>query len=181
MFDINTSRDLLNKLEADFEDLKADPMSARHALNAVVTAYHLHEWVWGEWLGTDFVTWKAIAGQDRTAKSEQQPIVIRDRDSFRRWLKDRCYWFEPMEELTNGSKHFARDGQSSTHVASRFGSGPYGLGPFHHSFLYVDLGASKGVNDRYRTITRLIEDAVVFWRWFFDEYRPDHPQEQPGA
>ena len=48
MFDIITSRDFLAKLEADFEDYERNPQSARHAVNCVITAYHIHEWVWGD-------------------------------------------------------------------------------------------------------------------------------------
>jgi hypothetical protein len=47
-FGIRTPTDLLNKLieeQRDFE--KSHCLSARHATNAAMTAYHLHEWVWG--------------------------------------------------------------------------------------------------------------------------------------
>ena len=50
MFDIITSRDFLEKLEGDFADFSEAPHSTRLALNCAMTAYHLHEWVWGEWL-----------------------------------------------------------------------------------------------------------------------------------
>ena len=58
MFDIVTSQEFLAKLEADCTDFKAQPDSARHALNCIITAYHLHEWVWGDWLNADYATWK---------------------------------------------------------------------------------------------------------------------------
>jgi hypothetical protein len=42
MFDIVTSQDFLNKLDAEYADFKAQPDSTRHALNFIMTAYHLH-------------------------------------------------------------------------------------------------------------------------------------------
>jgi hypothetical protein len=53
MFDIITHRDSHAKLKADFDDFANEEDSARLALNCAITAYHLHEWVWGDWLKTD--------------------------------------------------------------------------------------------------------------------------------
>ena len=48
-FDIRTPRDFLKKLRDEQNDfIKSHCLDARHALNAVMTAYHLHEWVWGD-------------------------------------------------------------------------------------------------------------------------------------
>jgi hypothetical protein len=71
MFDITTSRDFYAKLVADFDDFMAEPDSGRLALNCAITAYHLYEWVWGDWLKTDYVTQKVLG--------------VRDRDSFAAW------------------------------------------------------------------------------------------------
>jgi len=50
-FGITTARDFLNKLVEEQRDFEASHcLSARHAINAVMTAYHLHEWVWGEFV-----------------------------------------------------------------------------------------------------------------------------------
>jgi len=43
-------RAYLAKLEADFADFMKERGSERLALNCAVTAYHLHEWVWHDWL-----------------------------------------------------------------------------------------------------------------------------------
>jgi len=80
MFDIITSRDFLAKLEADYTDFKAQPDSARHALNRIITAYHLHEWIWGDWLKTDYATWKKLSrgklwNQEEISVSRMQPTT----------------------------------------------------------------------------------------------------------
>ena len=76
MFDIITSRDFLAKLEADFADFEKEPGSARLALNCAITGYHLHEWVWGDWLKTDYAVWKALK--------------ICDFESFLAWIDTAC-------------------------------------------------------------------------------------------
>jgi hypothetical protein len=79
MFTIGTSRDFLWKLEADFDDFMKEPYSTRLAVNCALTAYHLHEWVWGDWLKTDYATWKTLR--------------IRDKESFLTWIDKACPWF----------------------------------------------------------------------------------------
>jgi hypothetical protein len=41
------------ELVADYADFKTQPDSARRAPNCIITAYHVHEWVWGHWLKTE--------------------------------------------------------------------------------------------------------------------------------
>jgi hypothetical protein len=60
MFDIKTSRDFYEKLLDDCYDFQQDESSARLAINCAITAYHMHEWVWGDWLKTDHATWKKL-------------------------------------------------------------------------------------------------------------------------
>jgi hypothetical protein len=50
-FNITNAKEFLGKLHEEQKDFIASRcLSGRHALNAIITAYHLHEWVWGEWL-----------------------------------------------------------------------------------------------------------------------------------
>jgi hypothetical protein len=45
VFDISTAEQMLAKLRLEVDAYKADE-TARHAMNALLTAYHLLEWVW---------------------------------------------------------------------------------------------------------------------------------------
>jgi hypothetical protein len=158
MFDIVTSRDFLSKLEADYADFKAQPDSARHALNCIITAYHIYEWVWGDWLKTDDVAWCSLS--------------IRDKKTFEDWLHVNCPEFAVLESLTNGAKHFIRENTSrETQRVAGFGSGPFGIGPFGRSYLLIDYGSDKA--ERWQTAEQLIDSAVMFWRRFFDSHRPE--------
>ncbi|MBW9089834.1 hypothetical protein JNB91_18635 [Rhizobium wenxiniae] len=53
MFDILSARDFYSMLVDDFDDFAVEPHSARRAMHCAITAYHLHEWVWGDWLSKD--------------------------------------------------------------------------------------------------------------------------------
>jgi hypothetical protein len=158
MFDIITSQDFLSKLEAEYADFKAQPDSTRHAVNCIMTAYHLHEWVWGDWLKTDYEAWQEIGG-------------IRDKDSFKVRLAELWPGLVIAEELTNGTKHFAKGSVETGRIAG-YGSGPYNVGPYGRPYLLIDYGS--GCVPRYQTAEQLIDAAVTFWRGFFDLYFNRH-------
>jgi len=177
MFDITTSRDFLAKLEADFDDFMKEPHSTRLALNCAITAYHLHEWVWGDWLKGNPEIQKAmgIAGSDRKA--------------FLRWIAKACVWFEPIQSLANGTKHFRSQASFQT---IRVGASPFmldelGAGldegawdepmPFvaesqSTGYLLIDYGAGAGEH-RWKTAAALLDVVVRFWREIFARFHPD--------
>ena len=99
MFDISSSQDFYAMLVQDFDEFIEDQQSSRRAIHCAITAYHLHEWVWGDWLGTDYLTRKALS--------------IRDKESFLAWIDKACPWFSSIQALANGSKHFIRKPGSS--------------------------------------------------------------------
>lgn len=157
MFDIITARDFLSKLEEDYADFKARPDSARRALNCIITAYHLHEWAWGDWLNRDYVIWNKLS--------------IRNIESFEKWLERECPGFALARKLANGAKHFVRSVSSETQHVANFGEGPYGVGPYGSPYLLIDYGIDKP--DRWKTGEQLIDEIVAFWRQFFQTYRPE--------
>ncbi|NEK18155.1 hypothetical protein [Rhizobium leguminosarum] len=71
MFNIQTATDFYSMLVEDFDDFVAEPHSARPAMHCAVTAYHLHEWVWGDCLSKDKASREAmgISGRSRTIPS----------------------------------------------------------------------------------------------------------------
>jgi hypothetical protein len=107
VFDIRNSRDFLGKLFQDYEDLSNERDSTRLAINAAITAYHLAEWVWGDWLKTDF--------------EARRKLGIRDEISFKAWLDRNFFYFPVMQRITNGSKHFIKREAQSTGWMGRGG------------------------------------------------------------
>jgi hypothetical protein len=162
MFDITTCRDFHKKLKADFEDFAKQQDSARLALNCIITAYHLHEWVWGDRLKTDYAAWKELG--------------IRDKESFVGWIERECPAFTTVQDLTNGAKHFTREQSVETRHVGGYGMGPFGVGPYGANYLLIDYGAVAG-DHRYKTAKDLIDAVVTFWDDFFDRYLPESQQE----
>ena len=158
MFDITTCRNFHKKLKADFEDFANEQDSARLALNCIITAYHLHEWVWGDWLKADYATWKELE--------------IRDKESFVAWIERECPAFKTVQDLTNGTKHFIREQNVQTSHVGGFGMGPYGGGPYGVSYLLIDYGVDAS-DQRWKTAKDLIEAVVTFWNIFFERHLPE--------
>jgi hypothetical protein len=69
MFDINNSRDFYAKLLADFDDFMESADSARHAMNCAITAHHVHDWVWSDYLKNDVVTANSWASESKKRSS----------------------------------------------------------------------------------------------------------------
>ncbi|MHC2791215.1 hypothetical protein ACVINZ_000227 [Mesorhizobium jarvisii] len=159
MFDIVTATDFYTVLVQDFDDFMDEPHSARRALHCAITAFHLHEWVWGEWLS-----------KDKTAR-DAMGISTRDKDHFLQWVDRHCPWFRGVQDLANGTKHFARDKGFDTIRVGGFGEGPFGQGPFGKGYLLIDWGEASGEH-RWQPAAALLEVVVRFWRDFFCKYLP---------
>jgi hypothetical protein len=179
MFDIETSKDFYAALVSDFDDYMDEPHSARRALHCAMTAFHLHEWVWGDWLKRDHVV--------------QKKLGIRDFDTYLKWLNRSCVWFGYVQALANGGKHFDRDrGFETFRVAAlpfsldhpqagldmgawdgpiRYVSGSLPVGRNGKGYLLLDLGEEAG-EQRWMPADHIIEVVVRFWRDFFRAYRP---------
>ena len=54
-------------LVEDFDDFMAEPHSIRRAWHCAITAYHLHEWVWGDWLKANDKARRLLTGEVRRA------------------------------------------------------------------------------------------------------------------
>jgi hypothetical protein len=157
MFDLTTSQDFYAVLVADFDDFMAEPHSARRALHCAITAFHLYEWVWGDWLKADQATRVALG--------------ISNKKSFLSWIDRHCVWFPGIQDLPNGTKHFIRNQGFETIRISGYGQGPYGVGPYGQGYLLIDYGEDAGVH-RWPPAAYLLEIVVRFWRDFFRAYRP---------
>lgn len=133
MFGIVTSADYRKKVEADLADLRDKPADARAAMTAVVSLYHMHEWLWAKWL------------KDRRPV-ELDSATINSKTDLVRLLDANCPRFKLIQQLANGAKH-ALYVDAGGRIAG-YGSGPYGIGPFGKPYLLIDLGKGNGT-DRY--------------------------------
>ncbi len=112
------------------------PDLARLALNCIITAYHLHEWVWGDWLKTDHATWRKLN--------------IRDKESFLQWLFRAFPYFGYVEALANGSKHFSRNQEFATKRILQDEDGPFLVGM---PYRLIDFGEMLDRSDGWQLRT----------------------------
>jgi hypothetical protein len=152
MFTIQTSRDFYEKLLAEFADFQREPASARFAINCAITAYHMHEWIWGDWLK-----------KDSSAKAK---LGIADLKAFVAWIERNEPFFSAIQQLTNGSKHFNRKAMQQTNVAGTFDSAIFDKDMFDTTRLEVE------VNGAWIPAEVLFNAIVVFWRDFLRDHGP---------
>lgn len=144
VFAITNAREFREKVEEDLDELAKDIGNSSRAMNAAISTYHLHEWLWGHVL------------------KPKRPVtlgtsIIRSKDEFVSWLEHNCPHFTLLQELANGSKHAYPVNGSKV---AGFDQGPYGVGPFSAPYLLIDLGTNTTA--RYLVATNVIREAGDF-------------------
>ena len=151
IFSIDTPEAFLAKAEADVAVLNAAIADPSLAINAFLSLYHLHEWVWARRL-------KA------TAPFDLDGTIIRSKGEFVAWCDGHCPNFALIQDVANGTKHCSPRG-GNCHAVSGYGSGPYGVGPYGMSYLLIDLGEAAG-EDRWKVAHVVAQETATFWRTF---------------
>jgi hypothetical protein len=155
-FGIRTPTDLLNKLieeQRDFE--KSHCLSARHAINAAMTGYHLREWVWGAFVkGRPDLhrTWRLSSGKRSNCKH------------FKKWLESQCPAFANAEKVTDGTKHFDASAITTGEHKGAFQRSAFQANAFDVGYLWIEQDGRK------RYAEELIKELVDYWTAFFEKY-----------
>jgi hypothetical protein len=148
IFEIRTAEQYLIKFIEDYKDFKINPESSRHAINAVMTGYHLHEWVWGNKV------------QNNLSLMRKFGLEVKEIDDFKSWIKEECPEFEIARKITNGSKHFdlLESGKHKGAFSQDFSA------DFDISYLYVydEKGTELRADD-------IINKLIKFWDRVFKE------------
>ena len=144
VFAITNAREFREKVEEDLDELAKDIANSSRAMNAAISVYHLHEWLWGH-----------VLKQKKTVTLGAS--IIRSKNQFVLWLDHNCPHFKLLQELANGSKHAYPVNGSKV---AGFGDGPYGIGPFGCPYLLIDLGPD--IIDRYLVASTVIREAGDF-------------------
>ena len=149
MFDISNSKHFYEKLVYDYEDLHKQPDSGRAAINCAITAYHLPEWAWGDWL----------------KKSDaRRRLGFKTVDDFKKWLDVELWGFAAVQSVANGTKHFVRNEFVKT---QRFDARPSEPGSAFF-LIEIDVGPDRVRND----LETVVEQQILFWRDFFRKHGP---------
>ena len=147
-FGLNTALDFFQKLRQERADfIQSGCLDPRHALNAIMTAYHLCEWVFPELSG-------------------RPDFPHRDLGAFREALKEMAD--SPIADagrITNGRKHFKQDRIITGEHKGLVQPKPVRSYALDASYLWLERedGERQQVED-------FIDELVQFW----DRYFKDH-------
>ena len=156
MFGIVTAEDFRAKSRRDYLRLAAELADADLAMNAILSNYHLHEWIWS-------LVLKSRRPFDLGG------TIIREKSDWIRWLEANCPHFAVLRDLANGSKHCIPAVYSTGRIAG-FGQGPYGVGPFGVPYLLLDLGSELDGASRWLVGSEIVREASEFWDTFFEKH-----------
>ena len=160
MFDILNSRDFYQKLLEDFDDYMQKLDSAPLAMNCAITAHHMGNWVWGDFVKGDAAL-KAKLG-------------VKDKSDFMAWIDSQTVWYGLVQSISNGSKHFIREnakgpqkvqgvrhGRLRAGAVCRVQSGDRGKpdGSREHDGVYA-AGGGYPVLTRFSYAARLLQPAA---------------------
>ena len=157
IFAIKTARDIQAKAQEDIQLLLEKIDDSGRAMNAILSAYHLHEWIWAQWLKAE-------------APKKFNGALIRDKKDFLAWLDVTCPHFELLQELANGSKHCIP--VHSTQEIAGYGRGPYGIGPYGAPYLLIDKGSSLPIAERWLVASEMLAAIGAYWTKFFFDHGP---------
>lgn len=149
LFDLTTAEEMLAKLRLEVGAFKADE-TARNAMNAVWTGYHLLEWIWNERLHGDAV--------------RQARASVRNEADLRAKVKVEHPLFEVVRLLANGSKHFERQPRDPATGVHR---GAFSKGfskAFDVDYLFVDFAGTR------HDIQDVLDGLLSYWENFYTTY-----------
>lgn len=148
MFDLENARDFYAKLLVEFDDFMDDQSSARHAMNCAITAHHMYDWVWADFLRDDVELRTRLRIGSRL-------------NEFANWCEKKSPWFTVVQQISNGTKHFIRKNTEGFVEIGGFGRGGFGQGPFGKSYLALDMHTEDA---RYLPLSHIFEAVIRFWR-----------------
>ena len=164
MLTFENSRDFYEKLLAEFDDFIMQQDSARHAMNCAITAFHVHDWVWNDFLK-----------QDQTLRARLG--IGKKKHEFVEWIIQQTIWFSLVGEIANGRKHFSRGPSFRVPRANDFVKEAYAEPGYFASHFAIDQGEHV-IDARYLPLSMLFEVVIRFWRDFF---RPGRAHFYPGG
>lgn len=159
MFDIKDSVGFYRLMIENYDDFVENSGSSRHAINCAISTFHIAEWIWGDWLSTDFAVWKKLDG-------------VRDLDTFKAWIDRQTPFFQVVQGIANGSKHFAQALRNTRATGSYVEEGYVEPG-YQQQYLEIE------VDGRWIEAIIIVEALAMFWQSFFLSYRPQASLARP--
>lgn len=179
MFGITTSRDLLAALHEDLAAFESEPNSPRRAFHCATTAYHLHDWVWHEFLE------KGAPRADALLNWHEN---FGKRLDFVAWIERRLPRFRALADLVNGGKHrnttytnkgvvagepqFMFDVPGAGFNQGRW-DGPTPYDPAKPTLVFPMISLSDELGGGEIAAWLVVKDTTGFWDRFFAKHVPE--------
>jgi hypothetical protein len=157
-FGISTPREMLGKLLEEQKDLHADGLSARHAINATMTAHHLYEWVWGAFLDGNPAARSAL-GLSPALSAEAAKAAFRD------YCERECPAMADARKVANGSKHFKVNKVRTGEDEGPFDPAIFDPAIFDVGHLWIERNGQK------QPVEEFVQELVDFWSEFLAALR----------
>ncbi len=166
------------------KDAQSAQEVADHAVNYMITAYHLVDWTWHGQVkeSTELRKQFICAERDVTAANasrdpSKRPIEVKW--LYWKWLKQQCAALDGCREIANASKHFRLESESpeilSISVTAKSTPSDSGFSTLsatdnYTKYLVVKTRYSDGHNT---TDDQYIEPVLRFWETFFRDNKLD--------
>jgi hypothetical protein len=150
VFDIRTPEDFFKKLLEERRDLKAShDQCSRHALNAILTACHLTDWVWA-----------IVEGRSDLHRKWRLRKV--DLCHFRDFVESCCPLQATARAVANRTKHAKiRSSEVTAVVGGAFD--PVAFDPVAFDVRHLSIVDSNGAESK---MPDFLDELIRFWRRF---------------
>jgi hypothetical protein len=161
--------DIIVKKNYDEYYCEENHLDSRLAMNAAVTAYHLHEWVFDQYFGRDNEKlWLTNIDNEKINNEGYRSCFL---GKYRNKIEEHgCQDFGLFHDLANGAKHFRLSRSRGGHKTSSVGTGEWGriafedIGgtAFGHDYILVSFETSDG-RERQRAFENCLRDFIAWW------------------
>ena len=152
-FTIRTAEDFFGKLEDERADFQRQPADSRHAINCAMTAWHLTDWIWADWLkGSPDTQQKLFGSLFKNIKDFKKHVVS----------GGECPDLEVMQSIATGSKHFGaerKEVDSTGRKGTAFSPRAFQQDAFQVGTLVVRLP-----NGQERLFKDILGEVTNYWR-----------------
>ena len=152
-FNIKTYKDFFWMMQENYNDFRANPVSARLAINVAMNAWHFTEWIYH-----DLKKFRHFSSKYKNLRA------------FQDYIKNMCSSFDVIQDIATGSKHYFLDRHipktASTELKDGDYSREYNRGDYDVSELEIHLDNGQKV---------LFEDEIRNVIDFWEKYTQDEP------
>ena len=146
---LKNPQDLLEKFRSQVHVLIHRPFDQYHVLDALVTGYHLHEWVWNYFLKDNDDLQVELFRAKFKSKGEFWNAIVSEHPNFL-----------VIKEIVNRYKHYEKHKKAT--ITREYESG-WNHSRFGEGVWDAPSGISVVTHDIHINLNQLLEDLLRFW------------------